>query len=116
MASTVSAYVQKFMVDVSVLKTFVIRANEKPWMSQEVCAMLKVRYTAFKSYDVGALRIARADLRHAQIIKQADSQKVQNFFQYPMDPRCMWRGIQVFTDYKAASLTCKGDTDSLNKL
>ncbi|XP_039219829.1 BPI fold-containing family C protein [Crotalus tigris] len=57
--------------------------------------MLTVRNTAFKSGYAAVLRIARAELKHAiKSSKWAYIQKVQNFFQDPMDPRRMWQDIQ----------------------
>lgn len=64
-AETVSAYIQKCMEDVSVIKTISTRANEKPWMTSEVRATLKEQNNASKSGDMVALRTTRANLNHA---------------------------------------------------
>ncbi|KAI4806258.1 hypothetical protein KUCAC02_017091 [Chaenocephalus aceratus] len=46
-AVTVSAFIQKCMEDVSVLKNITTRANEKPWMNMEVRALLKAKKSVF---------------------------------------------------------------------
>lgn len=61
----VSAYTQKCMEDVSTTKIVTTRANQKPWMTNEVCAILTVRNAAFKSGDRDALRSASANLNCA---------------------------------------------------
>ncbi|XP_061896568.1 uncharacterized protein LOC133645727 [Entelurus aequoreus] len=99
-AESVSAYIQKCIEDVSVIKNIPTRANEKPWMNSEVRAMLKARNKAFKSGDMVALKTARANLNRAiKVAKRAHSQKVQDFFENPTNTRRMWQGIQVITDY-----------------
>jgi len=64
-AESVSAYIQKYMEDVSVTKNVTTQANQKPWMTNEVRAKLKVRNAAFKSGDREALRSVRENLDHA---------------------------------------------------
>ena len=64
-AMSVSAYINKCTEDVSVSKTIITRANQKPWMTGEVRKMLKARNSAFKSGDKEALRTARANLNRA---------------------------------------------------
>ncbi|KAI3362499.1 hypothetical protein L3Q82_012792 [Scortum barcoo] len=61
-AMSVSAYINKCMEDVSVINSITTRANQKPWMSEEVRRMLKARNLAFKSGDKEALKTARANL------------------------------------------------------
>lgn len=53
-AKSVSAYIQKCMVDVGVSKNISSWANEKPWMTSEVLAMLKA-WNDVKSGDMAAL-------------------------------------------------------------
>ena len=64
-AESVSANIQKCMEDVSATKTVTTRANQKPWMTNEVRAKLRARNVAFKSGDGEALRSARANLNCA---------------------------------------------------
>ena len=44
---SVFAYIQRYMEYVSVVKNVFTRANEKPWMTSEVRAKLKVQNTLF---------------------------------------------------------------------
>ena len=100
-AESVSAYNQKCMEDICVIKNITTRANEKPWMDSEVRAMMKACNVTFKSGDVMALRTSRANLNRAtRIAKRAHAQKAQNFFHDPTNTRRMWQAIQVITDYK----------------
>ncbi len=52
---TVTAYIKKCIDDVTVTKTITTRANQKPWMTAEVCGLLKTRDEAFRSGDKAAL-------------------------------------------------------------
>ncbi len=45
---TVIAYIKKCIDDVTVTKTITTRANQKPWMTAEVCGLLKTRDDAFR--------------------------------------------------------------------
>ncbi len=59
---TVTAYIKKCIDDETVTKTITARANQKPWMTAEVCGLLKTRDEAFRSGDKAALKTARANL------------------------------------------------------
>ena len=97
-----SAYIQKCIEDVNVMKNITTRANKKPWMNSDLCAMLKARNVAFKSVDMMALGTTRANLNCAmRIAKRAHAHKVQDFFHDPPNTRRMWQSIQVLTDYKS---------------
>ncbi len=52
---TVTAYIKKCIDDVTVTKTTTTRANQKPWMTAEVCGLLKTRDEAFGPSLYGAL-------------------------------------------------------------
>ena len=79
-AMSVTAYINKCMEDVSVTKNNITRANQKPWMPDEACKMLKARNSTFKSGEEEPLRIARTNLNHAvRLAKHAHSKK---------NPRC----------------------------
>ncbi len=53
---TVTAYIKKCIDDVRVTKTITTRANQKQWMTAEVCGLLKTRDEAFRSRDKAALK------------------------------------------------------------
>ncbi len=59
---TVTAYIKKCIDDVTVTKNITTRANQKPWMTAEVCGLLKTRDDAFRSGDKAVLKTARANL------------------------------------------------------
>ncbi len=59
---TVTAYIKKYIDDVTVTKTITTPANQKPWMTAEVCGLLKTRDEAFRSGDKAALNTAIANL------------------------------------------------------
>lgn len=111
-AMTVSAYINKCMEDVSVTKTITTRANQKPWMTNEVRKMHKVRNSAFKSGDENALRTARANLNRAiRLAKRAHGKKINDFFLDSSNTKDMWRGIRTITNYKVAPPACDDDVD-----
>ena len=55
-AASVSGYIQWCMEQVTVTKMITTRANQKPWMTKEVCERLRGRNAAFKTGEVMALR------------------------------------------------------------
>ncbi len=59
---TVTAYIKNGIDDVTVTKTIPTRANQKPWMTTEVCGLLKTRDEAFRSGDKAVFKTARANL------------------------------------------------------
>ncbi len=61
---TVTAYIKKCIDDVTVTRTITTRANQKTWMTAEVCWLLKTRDEAFRSGDKAAFKTARANLSH----------------------------------------------------
>ncbi len=58
---TATAYIKNCIDDVTVTKTITTLAN-KPWMTAEICGLLKTRDEAFRSGDKAALKTARANL------------------------------------------------------
>lgn len=117
-AISVSAYISKCTEDVSVMKTIITRANQKPWLTAEVCKMLKARNIAFKSGDVEALRTARANLNRAiRLAKRTHSKKIQDLFHDSSNISNMWKGIQAITNHKVTP-PFGGEADSvlLNEL
>ncbi|KAK3525836.1 hypothetical protein QTP70_010906 [Hemibagrus guttatus] len=67
--TSVTSYIGKCIVDVTVSKTITTCFNQKLWMTTEVRALLKLRDSAFRAGDKEALRAARAKLSRA--IKEA---------------------------------------------
>ncbi len=75
---TVTAYIKKCIDDVTVTKTITTPANQKPWMTAEVCGLLKTRDEAFRSGDKAVLKTARANLPCGiKIAKRTYAQKNQ---------------------------------------
>ncbi len=115
---TVTAYIKKCMDDVTVTKTITTRANQKPWMTAEVCGLLKTRDEAFRSGDKAALKTARANLsRGIKNAKRSHAQKIINHFTDSRDTRSLWQAIQTITDYKPPPQACDDDPslpDTLN--
>lgn len=71
----------------SFIKNIATRAKEKPWMTKEVCAMLKVQHVACKTGDIILLRTARAKLNHAmRVAKRAHGQKCRTSSRTPQRP------------------------------
>lgn len=50
-AETVTSYIAKCAEDVTVVKTFTTRNNQKPWMTAEVRLLLKAQDAAFRGGD-----------------------------------------------------------------
>lgn len=84
---SVTGYIEKCIVDVTVIKSITIRANQKPWMTVKALKQLKIRDAALRSEDKVALRLARTDLQKG------------NFCDFG-DTKCMREGIQAITDYR----------------
>ena len=105
------------MDDVTVIKNITTRANDKPWFTREVRALLRARNAAFKSRDKDTLRAARANLnRGVRTAKRAYGHKIQSHFTDTKDPSRLWQGIQSVTGYRPTPPPCKDNTDFLNTL
>ena len=100
-AETVMSYIAKCTEDVTVMKTYIVRNNQKPWMTAEVRQLLKARDAAYSGGDKAALCSARSALsrgiraakrRHAGIIKENLCSTGNT--------RQMWQGVQQITQYK----------------
>ncbi len=113
-----TAYIKKCMDDVTVTKTITTRANQKPWMTAEVCGLLKTRDETFRSGDKAALKTARANLSCGiKNAKRSYAQKINNHFTDSRDTRSLWQAIQTITDYKPPPQACDDDPslpDALN--
>ncbi len=84
----------------TVTKTITTRAN-KPWMTAEICGLLKTRDEAFRSGDKAALKTARANLSCGiKNAKRSYALKINNHFKDSRDKRSLWKAIQTITDYK----------------
>ncbi|KAK3511590.1 hypothetical protein QTP70_011216 [Hemibagrus guttatus] len=60
--TSVICYIGKCIDEMTVSKTITTRSNQKPWMTAEVRALLKLRDSAFRAGDKEALRTARVKL------------------------------------------------------
>ncbi|KAK3518528.1 hypothetical protein QTP70_001495 [Hemibagrus guttatus] len=116
--TSVTSYIGKCIDDVTVSKTITTRSNQKPWMTPEVCALLKSRDSAFRAGDKEALRTERAKLSRAiKETKRTHAQRIHGHFQDSGDSRRMWQGIQAITNYKTTPSACDSDAslpDALN--
>ncbi len=114
---TVTAYIKKCIDDVTVTKTITTHANQKPWMTAEVCGLLKTRDEAFRSGDKAALKTARANLsRGIKNVKRSYAQKIKWSLQ-TAETWSLWQANQTITDYKLPPQACDDDTslpDALN--
>ncbi|KAK3560578.1 hypothetical protein QTP86_010916 [Hemibagrus guttatus] len=116
--TSVTSYIGKCIDDVTVSKTITTRSNQKPWMTAEVRALLKLRDSAFRAGDKEALRTARAKLSRAiKGVKRTHAQRIHGHFQDSGDFWRIWQGIQAITNYKTTPSACDSDTslpDALN--
>ncbi|KAK3514687.1 hypothetical protein QTP70_027770 [Hemibagrus guttatus] len=116
--TSVTSYIGKCINDMTVTKTITTRSNQKPWMTAEVRALLKLRDSAFRAGDKEALRTARAKLSRAiKEAKHTHAQRIHGHFQDSGDSRLMWQDIQEITDYKTTPSACDSDAslpDALN--
>ncbi|KAK1804667.1 hypothetical protein P4O66_020056, partial [Electrophorus voltai] len=115
--ASVTGYISKCIDDVTVSKTITTRPNQKPWMTAEVCMLLRTRDT-FRTGDREALRKTRAKLTRAiREAKRAHAQRIHGHFKDTGDTQCMWEGIQAITNYRKTSSSCDSDAtlpDALN--
>ncbi|KAK3559108.1 hypothetical protein QTP86_004097 [Hemibagrus guttatus] len=116
--ASVTCYIGKCINDVTVSKTITTCSNQKPWMTAEVHALLKLRDSTFRAGDKEALRTARAKLSRAiKEAKRTHAQRIHGHFQDSRDSRRMWQGIQAITNYKTTPSACDSDAslpDALN--
>ncbi|KAK3535008.1 hypothetical protein QTP70_001967 [Hemibagrus guttatus] len=78
-----------------VSKTITTRSNQKPWMTAEVRALLKMRDSAFRAEDKAAFRTARAKLSRAiRKAKRTHTQRIPGQFQDSGNSQRMWQGMQ----------------------
>uniref|UniRef100_A0A9J8B5F0 Reverse transcriptase domain-containing protein n=1 Tax=Cyprinus carpio carpio TaxID=630221 RepID=A0A9J8B5F0_CYPCA len=103
--SSVLDYINTTIDSVTTEKQITTYPNQKPWMNKEVRLLLKARNTAFRSDDAQAYSKSRANLKRG--IKKAKycfKLKVEEHFSNS-DPRRMWQGIQIISDYKSSNST-----------
>ncbi|KAK2918691.1 hypothetical protein Q8A73_003062 [Channa argus] len=116
-AETVSAYINKCINDVTVKKTITVRANQKPWMTEDVYRLLKTRNAAFRAGDEVGLRTARANLSPGiREAKRQYSRRIAHQFSNSRDTRSLWQGIQTITDYRPPPRTCDSKISLLNEV
>ncbi|KAL0161079.1 hypothetical protein M9458_044804, partial [Cirrhinus mrigala] len=115
---TVTAYIKKCVDDVTVTKTITTHANQKPWMTAEVHALLKTRDDAFRSGDKAALKTARANLSRG--IKQAKrlyAQKTKNHFTDSKDTRSLITPSLIISPcHRPAVTTHPSQTHSMSSM
>ena len=58
--ASVTGFISKRIDDVTVIKSITTCSNQKPWMTAEVCALLRARDRAFRAGDKEALSTARS--------------------------------------------------------
>ncbi len=102
----------------TVTKTITTRANKKPWMTAEVCGLLKTRDEAFRSGDKQPSKqqdpicLMASRRQNISMLK-----KINNNFTDSKDTRTLWQAIQTITDYKPPPQASDDDTslpDALN--
>ncbi|KAI4905911.1 hypothetical protein NFI96_012457 [Prochilodus magdalenae] len=116
-ASAVLDHISTTIDSVTTQKQITMYPNQKPWMNREVRLLLKARNTAFRSGDTQAYSTARAELKRGIIkAKHHYKRKVEDHFSNS-NPRRMWQGLQIITDYRAINPTlASSDVSFLNEL
>ncbi|XP_041654164.1 succinate receptor 1-like [Cheilinus undulatus] len=114
------------MEDVSVIRNIITRAAHKPWMTGEVCAMLKERNTAFKSGDmvttlkhINIRKAAGPDHIPGRVLKECSNQVLTDIFNTSLShaivPSCFKKAsivpvpkkpsVTSLNDYRPVALT-----------
>ncbi|KAI4879859.1 hypothetical protein NFI96_004004 [Prochilodus magdalenae] len=116
-ASAVLDHISTTIGSVTTQKQITMYPNQKPWMNREVRLLLKARNTAFRSGDTQAYSTARAELKRGIIkAKHHYKRKVKDHFSNS-NPRRMWQGLQIITDYRAINPSlASSDVSFLNEL
>ncbi|KAK3570014.1 hypothetical protein QTP86_009166 [Hemibagrus guttatus] len=79
--TSLTSYISKCIDDVTISKTITTHSNQKPWMTAEVCALLKSRDSTIRAGDKEALRTARAKLSRAiKGAKRMHTQRIHGNF------------------------------------
>lgn len=109
-------YISTTIDGVAAQKQITMYPNLRPWMNRDIRLLLKARNTAFRSGDAQAYSTARADLKRG--IRQAKhcyKLRVEEHCSNS-NPRRMWQGIRVISDYKPTnpSPPPPSDTSFLN--
>ncbi|KAK3507617.1 hypothetical protein QTP70_030788 [Hemibagrus guttatus] len=108
--TSLTSYIGKCIDDVTVSKNITTCSNQKRWMTAVVRALLKSRYSAFRTGDKTALRTARAKLSRAiREAKRMHAQRIHGHFQDSRDSRRMCQGMQATTNYKTTPSACDRD-------
>ncbi|GCC26849.1 hypothetical protein chiPu_0005269 [Chiloscyllium punctatum] len=104
--------ISKCIDDVTMSKTVTSRHNQKPWMTAKVCALVRIRDSAFRADD-------KADLTTTWAIKEAKCahvQRIHSLFQDSGNTQSMWKGVQAITNHRTASPACAGDANLSDEL
>ena len=116
-ADAVISYIAKCTEDVTKVKTFTVRSNQKPWMTAEVRQLLKDRDVAYREGDKAALCTARSALsRGIRAAKKNHARKIQENLCSTGDTRQMWQGIQQLTQHKTRQRVEDSDASLPDKL
>lgn len=78
-----------------------------PYLTAEVCTLLKTRHAAFRFGDKAGFGTARANLSWAfRKMKQNYTERIHGHSLYIKDTWGIWQGIQGITEYKATPHGC----------
>ena len=97
-------------------KTVTVYANDKPWFTRELKALLVKKTDAYKSGDRDLYKKAKYDVMRG--LKQAKAQyrdKLQEKFS-SCDSRTVWQGGQQITDYKRKSPAASDEANLADRL
>ena len=108
-------YISTTIDSVTTRKKITMYPNQKPWMNRDVRLLLKARNSAFRSGDAQAYSTARADLKRG-IKKAKHCYKLRVEEHFNSDPRRMWQGIRIISDFKPTNPPPSSDTSFLNEL
>ncbi|KAI4895505.1 hypothetical protein NFI96_002417 [Prochilodus magdalenae] len=101
-ATSVTGFIMKCVDNLTQTKQIRTLPNQKPWMNSDVRSLLKAHDAAFKSGNSEELKVARHNLKAGiRTAKHKYSSQIAAHFNTNSDPRRMWQGIQVITDYKS---------------
>uniref|UniRef100_A0A8C7X192 Reverse transcriptase domain-containing protein n=1 Tax=Oryzias sinensis TaxID=183150 RepID=A0A8C7X192_9TELE len=103
--STVLDYVKFCIGNVTVDKSIRVFPNQKPWMTTQVCKLLKARDAAFRSGDRALYRAARADLRKGVKKAKLDHRRIIEAHLSSNNTREVWKGIHDITNYRGCQVT-----------
>lgn len=93
------------------LKSVRACATNKPWLTGEVCLLLRTCNAAFKSCHTAAYKEAKNKLKRGK--KTVWRNLVRNFDRHRRDTGCLWQGFQAVTGCKPTFQTAHCNEPSL---